>query len=55
MLWSPNPDPDTWRYRRRHTVLGKWYQIKQEMWEEHLKTCGKLADLSDEIVALEEY
>ena len=29
MLW-------TRKYKRRHTVLGFWYQIKQEMWREYL-------------------
>jgi len=39
MFWSPNPDPSTWRYKRRRTVLGKWHQIKQEMWAHHLENC----------------
>lgn len=36
-LYSPDPDPDTWRYRRRGTVLGVWFQIKQDLWEQHLR------------------
>ncbi len=39
LLWSHNEDPETWKYRRRNTVLGKWREIKQEMWEEHLFWC----------------
>lgn len=39
MLWSASDDPSTWRYKRRNTVLGKWYQIKQEMWAEHIGGC----------------
>lgn len=37
MLWSPGPDPSTWRYKRRHTVLGMWRQIKREMYDEYLR------------------
>ena len=36
MVWSHQDDPATWPLahytRRRHTVLGKWKQIKQEMY-----------------------
>ena len=39
MLWNPNEDPETWKYRRRHTILGLWRQIKQEMWDEHKFWC----------------
>lgn len=35
MLWSSSPDPKTWRYKRRGTVLGLWHQLKREMWAEH--------------------
>lgn len=37
MLWSGSDDAATWRYERRGTVLGKWRQIKQEMWAEYLR------------------
>jgi hypothetical protein len=37
MLWSGDPDPSTWRYRRRHTVLGHWRQIKQQLYAEYLE------------------
>ena len=39
MLWSPDPDPSTWRHKGRHTVLGMWHQLKGELWIEHLATC----------------
>jgi len=39
MLWSASSDPSTWVYKRRNTILGKWFQIKQKMWAEHLETC----------------
>lgn len=35
MLWSYSPDPHEWRYKRRGTVLGKWHQIKREMFDEY--------------------
>lgn len=37
MLWSYDPDPSTWRHKRRHTVLGLWRQIKREMYDEFLR------------------
>lgn len=40
MVWSYQDDPATWplahHTKRRHTVLGKWRQIKQEMYAEYL-------------------
>lgn len=26
-------------YKRRHTILGVWHQVKQEFWEEHIVRC----------------
>lgn len=43
MLWSPDPDPSTWRHKGRHTVLGMWHQLKGELWIEHLATCDGYA------------
>ena len=44
MLWVPDTpekptDASGWRYKKRNTVLGKWHQIKQEMWCHHLTEC----------------
>jgi hypothetical protein len=39
MLWTGNEDPDTWRYKRRNTVLGLWHGLKKDMWNEHLVMC----------------
>jgi hypothetical protein len=35
-LWSGSDDPSTWRYKRRHTVLGLWRQLKQQLYCEYL-------------------
>ena len=39
MVWSYSDNPATWplahHTRRRHTVLGKWKQLKQEMHREY--------------------
>lgn len=40
MLWSYSDDSSTWRYKRRRTVLGKWHQLKQELWGYHLEECN---------------
>lgn len=34
MLMSDDPDPKTWRHKRRGTVLGMWHQLKKEMYEQ---------------------
>lgn len=33
MLWSPDEDRATWRHKSRGVVLGKWHQIKREMYD----------------------
>jgi hypothetical protein len=42
MFWTDSEDSNQWRYKRRHTILGKWHQIKKEMWQEHLHMCKQL-------------
>jgi hypothetical protein len=37
MLWVGSDDPSDWRYKRRHTVLGHWRAIKQQMYAEYLE------------------
>jgi hypothetical protein len=44
MLWSGSDDPETWVYKRRHTILGKWREIKLGMWGEHLYVCEQQAE-----------
>lgn len=39
MFWSGDPDPASWNYKRRNSVLGKWKQIKESMWRDHLYAC----------------
>jgi len=39
LLWVGDDDPAAWRYKRRHTILGKWHQMKLEMWSEHIEAC----------------
>ena len=37
MLWSYSDNPKDWpKGVSRHTVLGKWRQIKQDMYAEYL-------------------
>lgn len=40
MFWTP-PDAERseWKHKRRRTVLGKWHQIKRELWSHHLDLC----------------
>jgi len=36
MLWIADEDPDRWRHKGRHSVLGLWFEIKRSMWEDHI-------------------
>ena len=40
LLMDYSEDPDEWKYKRRHTVLGKWFEIKQQMWQYHCDEGG---------------
>lgn len=33
-------DSSLWRYKRRHTVLGMWFSLKQQLWKMHLEECA---------------
>lgn len=39
MLWDNSTDSADWKYKRRGTVLGMWFSIKQELWERHKDEC----------------
>lgn len=41
MFWSGDEDSTTWVNKRRHTILGRWHQIKVGMWDEHLEICQR--------------
>lgn len=53
MLWSFRSDSSTWKYKRRHTVLGLWRSIKIDMWKHHLKSCSYEHEQYAEIEYLE--
>ena len=43
MYWTPqDADPSEWKYKRRGTVLGKWHQLKKELWQKHLEECEEI-------------
>ncbi len=39
MFWVTTNDSTQWKYKRRHAILGRWHQIKLEMWDQHLSGC----------------
>lgn len=40
MFWDPPDTPhDEWQRSSRGLVLGKWFEIKQEMWAHHVDVC----------------
>ncbi len=38
MSWDNSDDTKKWTYKRRGTVLGRWFAIKQELWAMHIDT-----------------
>lgn len=44
MFWSGSDDPSDWCNKRRHTILGRWREIKLGMWQEHLEMCERQAE-----------
>ena len=53
MLWSFDEDSSTWRYKRRHTVLGLWRSVKIDLWHHHLKSCTYEYEQAQEVAQLE--
>jgi hypothetical protein len=48
MLWKRNR-------KGRHTVLGKWRELKIDMFAEHIKVCSNLGQEPDYGQDFEEY
>ena len=38
-FWVCDEDPKKWHPKRRGSVLGRWRQVKLEMWALHISTC----------------
>ncbi len=42
MFWNAADAPvSEWKYKSRGVILGKWFEIKQDMWAHHIETCGQ--------------
>lgn len=39
MLWVPSRDTRLWKQKTRTQILGKWRQVKKELWAIHLAEC----------------
>jgi len=35
-MYVADADPSKWKYKRRHGVLGRWHDLKQELWRSHI-------------------
>jgi len=57
MLWVVDDNPEYWRYKRRPTVLGLWYEIKRGMWGDHIGMCkeGKLLTENEYLDYLDDF
>jgi hypothetical protein len=52
-FWRGPDDPEKWHPKRRNSILGRWHEIKLEMWAEHIEYCnGEIEDFEYE---MEEY
>ncbi len=48
LLWVGSDDYDTWKYKRRNTVLGLWHSIKLSQWKQHMYECEMAAQFEEE-------
>lgn len=52
--WTPDDAPsDEWKYKTRGVILGKWNEIKLDLWEDHQDQCEQLAAFEREQCSLE--
>ena len=48
MLMDNSEDPADWRNKTRHTILGKWHELKMFWWAHHLEECRRQRDFVSE-------
>lgn len=53
MYWSADPDPATWNYKRRNTILGQWHELKIALWGEHIYAHEHPAEKMPEVEQIE--
>jgi hypothetical protein len=41
-------DPAEWHNKTRHTVLGKWHELKKQWWAHHLEECALQKEFEDD-------
>jgi hypothetical protein len=49
MFWDCSTDTSEWKYKRPGTILGKWHQIKKEMFERHTEYECRPENLEDDV------
>ncbi len=43
-FWNDADTPrEEWPHKSRGVILGRWFEIKQDLWKRHLDTCGESA------------
>jgi len=41
-FWTPqDAPPDEWKRKSRGVILGRWFEIKQSMWKQHVEECAE--------------
>lgn len=48
LLMDNSDDPAEWHNKSRHTVLGKWHELKKQWWAHHLEECALQKEFEDE-------
>ena len=38
-FWKNTSNREEWKRISRHTVLGRWHEIKRTMWADHIEQC----------------
>jgi hypothetical protein len=51
MMRDDSDDPETWRYKRRGTVLGAWHEIKLQLYHQAMDDERARDDAGQGVVA----
>ena len=39
LFWTNDSNQKEWNHKRRHTILGRWMELKWSQWQQHLEQC----------------
>lgn len=47
LLMDNSDDPSEWHNKTRHTILGKWHELKKQWWAHHIEECAMQKEFED--------